>query len=148
MPITFNPIAIIYTPFKAREGMPVQAKGAKGIRDQVKLDDAYVTGLDNLDGFSQIILILHFHKSVGFELLITPFLDNRKRGVFASRAPEKPNSTGISVVRLLSIGSNIIHFKNVDMLAETPLLDIKPCIPDFDVHEAEKMGWMKIKPII
>jgi len=145
MPITFEPIGIIYTPFKTKEGMPIQSNAAKGIKGQIILKEEFIAGLTDLDGFSHIILIYHFHKSVGFELLTTPFLDDRKRGVFATRAPKRPNSIGMSVVRLLSVDKNIIHVENVDMLDETPLLDIKPYIPGFDIHKTEKNGWIEKK---
>ena len=142
MKIIFEPIGTISTPFKAKEGMPIQAKGATGIKGQVILNEQLTTGLTDLDGFSHIILIYHFHKSAEFELLTTPFLDKTKRGVFSTRAPKIPNAIGISVVKLLSIEKNIINIENVDMLDGTPLLDIKPYIPDFDNYETEKNGWL------
>lgn len=145
MSIIFEPIGIIKTPFKTKEGMPIQSGGAKGIKGQIILKEELVSGLADLDGFSHVILIYHFHKSVGFELQTTPFLDVKKRGIFATRAPKRPNSIGISVVRLLSIDKNIIRIENVDMLDETPLLDIKPYISDFDIHEIEKIGWIQNK---
>ena len=142
MPITFEPIGIIHTPFTSKEGMPIQSTAAKGVKGKIILMEEYASGLADLDGFSHIFLIYYFHKSIGFELQTTPFLDNVKRGVFATRAPRRPNSIGISVVRLLSIEKNIIHIENVDILDGTPLLDIKPYIPDFDIHEIEKNGWI------
>jgi tRNA-Thr(GGU) m(6)t(6)A37 methyltransferase TsaA len=145
MSITFHTIGTIYTPFTKKEGMPIQPNGAEGIKGQIILNKEFVPGLADLDGFSHIILIYHFHKSVGFELQTTPFLDNKKHGVFATRAPKRPNSIGISVVRLLSIDKNIITIENVDMLNETPLLDIKPYIADFDIHKTQKNGWIKNK---
>ena len=143
--ITLKPIGIVRTPFKTKEGMPIQSNGAIGVKGQIIVDEEFIQGLSDLEGFSHIILIYHFHKSSGFELLTTPFLDDRKRGVFATRAPKRPNQIGISVVRLLRIEKNILHVENVDMLDETPLLDIKPYIPDFDVHRTEKNGWTENK---
>jgi len=145
MSITLEPIGIIYTPFKTKEGMPIQSNGAIGIKGQIIVKEEYIPGLSDLNGFSHIILIYYFHKSSGFELLVTPFLDDRKRGVFSTRAPKRPNSIGISVVRLLRIENNILHVENVDMLDETPLLDIKPYVPDFDIHKTEKNGWIENK---
>ena len=145
MSIIIEPIGIIHTPFKTKEGMPIQSKGAKGIKGQIKLKDELVPGLTDLDGFSHVILIYNFHKSKGFDLLTTPFLDNHQRGIFATRAPQRPNSIGISVVRLLKIENNILDVENVDMLDGTPLLDIKPYIPDFDIHKTEKNGWTENK---
>jgi len=145
MSIIIEPIGIIHTPYKTKEGMPIQSKGAKGIKGQIKLKDELVPGLTDLDGFSHVILIYNFHKSKGFDLLTTPFLDNHQRGIFATRAPQRPNSIGISVVRLLKIENNILDIENVDMLDGTPLLDIKPYIPDFDIHKTEKNGWTENK---
>ncbi|MGB4655463.1 MAG: tRNA (N6-threonylcarbamoyladenosine(37)-N6)-methyltransferase TrmO [Bacteroidales bacterium] len=145
MSIVLEPIGIIYTPFKTREGMPIQSIGAKGVKGRIELNEEFVPGLADLDGFSHIILIYYFHKSVGYELLTKPFLDNVQRGVFATRAPKRPNSIGLSVVRNLKIEKNIIYIENVDILDETPLLDIKPYIPDFDIHKTEKSGWIERK---
>ncbi len=145
MPVTLEPIGIIHTPFKTKEGMPIQSIGAKGIKGQIELNEEFVPGLADLDGFSHIILIYYFHKSTGFELLTIPFLDDTPRGVFATRAPKRHNPIGLSVVRILKIEKNIIYVENVDMLDETPLLDIKPYIPDFDIHKTEKIGWIENK---
>ncbi len=145
MSIIFEPIGIIYTPFNSKEGMPIQANGALGIKGQIIMKDEFIPGLKDLEGFSHIILIYQFHKSEGFELQTIPFMDDEKRGVFATRAPKRPNSIGISVVRLLRIKKKIIHIENVDILNETPLIDIKPYISDFDIHETEKNGWIENK---
>jgi tRNA-Thr(GGU) m(6)t(6)A37 methyltransferase TsaA len=145
MAITFDPIGIIRTPFKTKEGMPIQSSRAKGIRGRVELKPEFVPGLLDLDGFSHIILVYHFHQSVGFELQTKPFLDDKKHGIFAIRAPKRPNPIGMSVVKLLSITDNILEIENVDMLDGTPLLDIKPYIPDFDIHDVEKSGWIRDK---
>jgi tRNA (adenine37-N6)-methyltransferase len=145
MSITLEPIGIIHTPFKTREGMPIQSNGAKGIKGQIELKEEFISGLTDLDEFSHIILIYNFHKSTGFELLTKPFLDNIQRGVFATRAPKRPNPIGLSVVRMIKIEKNIIYVENVDMLDETPLLDIKPYIPAFDIHKTEKNGWIENK---
>ena len=145
MSVTFDPIGTIFTPFKTKEGMPIQSGGAKGFQGKIVLNEDLAEGLTDLDGFSHIILIYHFHESMGFELLTTPFLDDTKRGVFATRAPKRPNAIGISVVRLLRIEKNVLHIENVDMLNETPLLDIKPYIAGFDIHKTEKQGWIEKK---
>ncbi len=142
MPIRFEPIGVIHTPFRTKEGMPIQPGGAQGIQGHIVLKEAFAAGLKDLEGFSHIIVIYYFHQSSGFDLLTTPFLDQQARGVFATRAPKRPNAIGLSVVRLLEIANNIVHVENVDMLDETPLLDIKPYVPDFDVHKAEKTGWL------
>lgn len=145
MAITLNPIGIIRTPFTAREGMPIQPSGANGIKGYIELNEALVPGLQDLDGFSHIMLIYLFHQSSGYELLTTPFLDQTQHGVFATRVPRRPNPIGFSIVKLLEISGNILNIEEVDMLDGTPLLDIKPYVPDFDVRAMAKCGWTKGK---
>ena len=137
----FKSIGTIYTPYKSTAGMPIQPGGAKGVRGSIVLKKKFVKGLLDLEGFSHIYLIYYFHKSHGYKLQVIPFLDNKTHGVFSTRAPKRPNSIGISVVKLISINDNILEIENVDMVAGTPLLDIKPYIPDFDFHEDVKKGW-------
>jgi tRNA (adenine37-N6)-methyltransferase len=145
MSIRFKSIGTIHTPYKLKEGMPIQSSGAKGVKGTIELKKKFIKGIKDLDGFSHIYLIYHFHKSKGFELQVIPFLDNKPHGVFSTRVPKRPNSIGISVVKLLSIKENILEIENVDMIDGTPLLDIKPYISEFDIHEIEKSGWIKEK---
>lgn len=142
MTTSFKSIGIIHTPFRNIEGMPIQSKGSKGKKGTVVLKKEYAGGLLDLDKFSHIYLIYIFHKSKGFDLHVVPFLDNKPHGIFATRAPKRPNPIGISVVRLICIKDNILEIENVDMLDGTPLLDIKPYISHFDIHAVEKNGWI------
>jgi len=145
MKILFTPIVIIHTPHKMKEGMPIQSSGAEGTKGFIKLKKKYIKGLLDLDGFSHIFLIYYFHKSKGFELLVKPYLDDNFHGIFSTRAPKRPNSIGISVVKLIGIKDNILEIENVDILDGTPLLDIKPYISEFDIHNIEKNGWFNAK---
>lgn len=145
MAIIFNSIGTIYTPYRQKKGMPVQSKFSKGVKGTVKLMKKFSVGLSDLEQFSHIYLIYHLHKSEGFDLEVIPFLDDKPHGVFATRAPRRPNPIGISVVRLISIKDNILEVENVDMLNGTPLLDIKPYISQFDIHDIEKGGWINNK---
>jgi len=145
MTICYKSIGTIHTPFKKLKGMPIQSKGSKGTRGTIELKKEFVKGLLDLNKFSHIYLIYHFHKAKGFDLNVIPFLDNKPHGIFATRAPKRPNSIGISVVKLISIRDNIIEIENVDMLDGTPLLDIKPYISHFDIHNIEKNGWINNK---
>jgi tRNA-Thr(GGU) m(6)t(6)A37 methyltransferase TsaA len=145
MQLYFNPIGIIHTPFIAREGMPIQSPGASGVKGTVELNEDLTDGLLHLSGFSHIYLIYYFHRSEGYQLYVTPFLDNQVHGVFATRAPKRPNQIGLSVVKLLSVKKNILEIENVDILDGTPLLDIKPYVPAFDVHKTQKCGWLTEK---
>jgi tRNA (adenine37-N6)-methyltransferase len=139
----YKTIGIIRSPFKTLEGMPIQPSGAKSVAGTVEVESKYEYGLKDLDGFSHIILIYHFHKSEGFSLRIVPFLDDEPRGLFATRAPKRPNPIGLSIVRLKEVRGNILEIENVDILDRTPLLDIKPFVPDFDVYENAHTGWLE-----
>jgi tRNA-Thr(GGU) m(6)t(6)A37 methyltransferase TsaA len=143
--ITYKPIGIIKSPFKELEGMPIQPVGACGIKGEVHLDEQYTEGLTDLDEFSHIILLYHLHKSTGYNLMVKPFLDDVEHGIFATRAPKRPNPIGISVVRLDRIEGNVIHISNVDILDDTPLLDIKPYIPQMEKSADEDVciGWFE-----
>jgi tRNA-Thr(GGU) m(6)t(6)A37 methyltransferase TsaA len=143
--IILKPIGIIHTPFKEAAGTPIQPGRSDGARGEIEIYSEFVTGLTDLDGFSHITLLFHFHLSKGYELMVTPYLDDKKRGLFATRAPRRPNQIGISVVKLDKIASNILHVINVDMIDGTPLLDIKPYIRDFDSAEDFRIGWLKDK---
>jgi len=125
--------------------MPIQPAGAKGIAGTVEIDRGYGEWLADLDGFSHIILIYHFHLSEGYSLLVKPFLDENLRGVFSTRAPRRPNPIGLSVVRLIKIEGSTLHIENIDIADGTPLLDIKPYVPDLDGVIAERTGWLSGK---
>jgi tRNA-Thr(GGU) m(6)t(6)A37 methyltransferase TsaA len=140
--IQYTPIGVIRSPFKQVEGMPIQPAGAKGIAGSVEIYEMFAEGLKDLEGFSHIILIYHLHRSRGFKLHVKPFLDDQLRGVFATRAPRRPNAIGISIVRLLQVDRNILKIEDVDILDGTPLLDIKPYVPTFDEREAVRTGWL------
>ena len=141
--IELNPIGIIHTPFTSLEGMPIQPAAAAGIRGTIEMLEEYHEGLKDLDGFSHIILLYHFHQSQGFKLHVVPFMDNEPRGLFATRAPRRPNPIGLSVVQLDSIENGVLHIQNVDILDGTPLLDIKPYVPEFDSAENIRTGWLE-----
>ena len=141
--ITYKPIGVIHSPFKEPKGTPIQPEGAKGIDGTVEVFPEYGEGLKDLEGFSHIILIYHFHLSKGASLTAKPFMDREPRGVFAMRGPSRPNPIGISVVRLFRIENSILHIQDVDIVDGTPLLDIKPYVPRFDVRAADSIGWLE-----
>ena len=141
--IELKPIGTIHTPFKKRKGMPIQPAGAAGVKGTVEVLEEYRAGLKDLDGFSHVILIYHFHMTKTYELIVKPFMDDTLRGVFATRAPTRPNPIGISIVRLKGIEGSVVHLGKIDILDGTPLLDIKPYVPEFDHHDDVKIGWLK-----
>lgn len=142
-PLLCRPIGIIRSPFRELENMPIQPSGAAGIRGTVELFPEFAEGLKDLDGFSHLVLLYHFHESRGYKLTVTPFLDSELRGLFATRAPRRPNPIGLSTVRLNQIRGCTLDVENVDILDGTPLLDIKPYVPEFDHHEDCRIGWLE-----
>ena len=143
MEIKFRPIGYIHTPFKELKGMPIQPAGAKGVQGRIVINPEYDEGLVDLEGFSHLILIYYLHKVEGYQLSVVPFLDDKPHGVFATRAPRRPNPVGLSVVKLTKIAGNSLDIEDVDILDGTPLLDIKPYIPEFDQPHVTRAGWFE-----
>ena len=143
MKIEFTSIGIIHSPFTEPEDMPIQPAGARGVKGSVEVFEDFQSGLQDLDGFSHIILLYHFHRSRGFKLKVVPFMDSVLHGLFATRAPRRPNPIGLSVVRLDKIEAGVLHIRNIDILDNTPLLDIKPYVPEFDVQTNVRTGWLE-----
>lgn len=142
MKIEYRPIGIIHSPFTELSGMPIQPPGAAGVEGTIELFPEYVNGLKDLEGFSHVIILYHFHQSKGFNLHVVPFMDSRPRGVFATRAPKRPNPIGLSVTKLQKTQGNILYVENIDILDGTPLLDIKPYVPEFDKQAEVLTGWL------
>ena len=101
--IVFTPIGTVHSPFSDPRDMPIQPVGARGVRGTIELDPTYATGLKDLEGFSRIIVLYHFHRSNGYSLEVVPFLDKATRGVFATRAPRRPNTIGITMLKLIAV---------------------------------------------
>jgi tRNA (adenine37-N6)-methyltransferase len=142
MEINLKAIGVIQTPFSHLDaGMPIQSIRSD-TAGSIDVFPEYLAGLEGVEDFSHLILIYSFHLApVETSLRVKPFLDDRLHGVFATRFPNRPNHLGLSVVRLVSRHENRIEFLGADMLDGTPLLDIKPYVPDFDVFTATKIGW-------
>jgi tRNA-Thr(GGU) m(6)t(6)A37 methyltransferase TsaA len=143
--ITYRPIGIIHSPFNEPNGMPIQPSGAEGAEGWVELFPEFAPGLKDVDGFSHLVLLYHFHLSEGYALEVVPFMDDTLRGVFATRAPKRPNPIGLSVVRLVGIQGSRLHVKDLDIVDGTPLLDIKPFVSEIDNRETTASGWLSDK---
>lgn len=139
--VSFTPVGTIHSPFTEPAGMPIQPLGAAGVRGSVVIDEQFREGLRDLSGFSRIILLYHLHRSQGYALDVIPFLDTVPHGIFATRAPRRPNAIGLSIVRLISVNGCELVIEDVDIVDGTPLLDIKPYVPEFDCYPDEKSGW-------
>ncbi len=137
-----EPIGIIRTPFTRIENMPIQPRGAADVQGEVHVQEQYADGLQDLEGFSHIYLIYLFHKVEKTRLMVVPFMDTTERGVFSTRSPLRPNHIGLSIVELVNINNRVLTVKGVDVLDQTPLLDIKPYIEAFDRVENSASGWM------
>jgi len=136
-------IGIIHSPFTELKNMPIQPAGARDVEGTVVISEEYTAGLKDLAGFSHIYLLYEFHKAQRTELTVTPFMDTVKRGVFATRSPLRPSHIGLSIVELIKIEGNVVTIKGCDILDGTPLIDIKPYIPQFDHHPKASSGWLK-----
>jgi len=139
----FRAIGVIHTPHVDPARTPIQPVFARGIPGRVELWEQYAEGLKDLEGFSHIHLIYVLHRAGAAELRVKPFLEDVEHGVFATRSPARPNPIGVSLVRLVRIDGTTLHVEDVDILDGTPLLDIKPYSPRFDVREAARSGWME-----
>jgi tRNA-Thr(GGU) m(6)t(6)A37 methyltransferase TsaA len=140
--LRIRPIGVIRTPFREAAGTPIQPSRARGIRGEVLVDEPFRDGLRDLEGFERIWLVYWLHRARSGDLLVTPFLDSVLRGVFATRSPARPSPIGISAVRLLGVRGGTLDVAEVDILDETPLLDIKPYVPEFDSHPGARAGWL------
>ena len=138
---TCKSIGIVHTPFKQAEGTPIQPVKGKGVKGWVEIDNAYVDGLKDLDGFERIWLLFWCHRSSEVKLQVKPYMDREIRGLFSTRAPSRPNAIGMSCVKLLSVEGNRLNIEDVDILDGTPLLDIKPYVKKFDHFQVSRCGW-------
>ena len=139
--VLVRPIGYVRSPFADPVGMPIQPRGAAGVRGTVEVLPGFSDGLADLEGFSRIVLVYLFHRSEGYSLRVVPFLDDCERGVFATRAPRRPNPIGLSFVRLVAVEGCRLVVEDVDVLDGTPVLDIKPYVPSIDAYPGEREGW-------
>ncbi|HEY6886760.1 MAG TPA: tRNA (N6-threonylcarbamoyladenosine(37)-N6)-methyltransferase TrmO [Solirubrobacter sp.] len=140
--ISYRPIGTVRSPFTRLDGMPLQSVAAEAVRGRIEVLPEFVAGLKDLDGFSHVHVITHLHRGMPGGLEVTPFLDETPRGVFATRSPRHPNPIGLSVVRLIAVDGASVEIAGVDLVDGTPVLDIKPYVPRFDVVDAERTGWL------
>ena len=139
--ISYRPIGVIHSEHVVAERTPIQPVYAAGCKGRAEVFPEFADGLRDLEGFSHIYLIYHFHRAGAVRLAVKPFLQDSERGVFATRAPCRPNAVGLSIVELLRREGNILHLDGVDILDGTPLLDIKPYTARFDRVETTRNGW-------
>lgn len=144
--IIFHPIGVIHSPHKVMSKTPIQPVFCSDIKGTVVLDAEYADGLKDLQGFSHIYLFYYFHQSQKTCLRLKPYLSDQEHGIFATRAPHRPNKLGMSLVRLMKIKDTILHVKDIDILDGTPLFDIKPYIQRFDSRENTRSGWQDTIP--
>ncbi len=144
MEIILRPIGVIRSPFTEKEKTPIQASRSQAI-GYVEIYPEFADGLKDIEALSHIYLLYAFHESQGYQLQVKPFLDNQEHGIFASRYPYRPNPIGISIVKLVSRKDNMLTVEGIDTLDGTPLLDIKPYVPDFDLRTDVRAGWYETR---
>ena len=141
--IALQPIGTITTPFSAASGTPIQSRYANGAEGTVELFAEFEPGLKDIDGFDRLWLIYLFDRASEARLVVHPYLDTAEHGIFATRSPARPNKIGLSSVRLLGVEGPRLFVADVDMLDGSLLLDIKPCVPEFDYLAARRVGWFE-----
>jgi tRNA-Thr(GGU) m(6)t(6)A37 methyltransferase TsaA len=139
-----RPIGVIHSAFQDKGQTPIQPSRSL-LNGQVEVYPEFSAGLQDIEGFSHIILLYVFHRSSGYTLQVKPFLDDQVHGLFATRYPYRPNPIGLSIVKLLVRSDNILEIEGVDVLEGTPLLDIKPYVPEFDQRNAVSAGWFEMR---
>lgn len=143
MQITLTPIGVIHSPFQRLDEMPIQPSSETSAPGTVEIYPQFAAGLKDLEGFSHLILIYCFHKASRVALTVTPFLDSEPRGIFATRAPVRPNPIGLSIVPLRKVEACTLFVDRLDVLDGTPLLDLKPYVPEFDQGTEVRTGWLE-----
>jgi tRNA-Thr(GGU) m(6)t(6)A37 methyltransferase TsaA len=144
MEFTMQCIGVIHSPFTEKDQTPIQAVRSQAI-GRVEVYPEFADGLKDLEELSHIYLLYIFHKSSGYSLQVKPFLDDREHGIFATRYPYRPNPIGLSTVRLVTRQGHFLIIEGVDVLNGTPLLDIKPYVPDFDLRVNVRTGWYETR---
>ena len=145
MRITLEPIGVIHSPYEKKEDIPIQGVFKPEGAGTIEVFKEYEEGLQDVEGFSHLVILYYFHKSKDFCLLGKPFLEDNLHGIFAIRSPNRPNHLGVSVVRLLERKGNLLKVGEIDVFDRTPLLDIKPYVPKFDERKDVKIGWLEGK---
>lgn len=142
MKIKFQPIGVVRSPFQEQQGTPIQPVYAQNARGKVEIFEPYREAMKDLEGFSRVWLIYYFDRAKTWKPMVMPYRDVKQRGLFATRAPARPNAIGISAVKLVSVADDAIEVEEIDILDGTPVLDIKPYVPMFDSYPNEKAGWL------
>jgi len=145
MDIIFKPVGVIHSPYKTVENMPIQPSAGKGTEAEIEIFPEFADGLSDIEGFSHIYIIFHLNMVKTPKLKVIPFLDDVERGIFATRSPARPNPIGLSLAEIVAVKNNIITIRGVDMLDGSPVLDIKPFVPDFESHNDVRIGWFEGK---
>ncbi len=139
--IALQAIGIIHTPYTAAAGTPIQTVYGRGVEGKVQVREPYAEALDDIEGFERIWLIYWMDRTGRFKPKVVPYRDTREHGLFATRSPNRPNPIGISVVRFVRRKGRALYGSDIDILDGTPLLDIKPYVPEFDAFPVSRAGW-------
>jgi tRNA-Thr(GGU) m(6)t(6)A37 methyltransferase TsaA len=140
-PFNLRAVGIIHSPFVEAAGTPIQPCYAQGAEGTVLVDEAFAAALDDIEGFERVWLLYWLDRITGFKTHVVPYRDTQEHGLFSTRSPCRPNPIGMSVVRLLRREGRILHVADIDILDGTPLIDIKPYVPNFDAYPGVKAGW-------
>jgi tRNA-Thr(GGU) m(6)t(6)A37 methyltransferase TsaA len=137
-----RPIGVVRSPYVWREDAPRQANVGEAVTGVVVLKPGLQNTLHSLYGFDYAWLITWLHHSKGWKQQVVPPRDRVKRGLFATRSPDRPNPLGLSAVRVLAVVGTRIRVRGLDLLDGTPVLDIKPYVPAYDAFPDANAGWV------
>jgi tRNA-Thr(GGU) m(6)t(6)A37 methyltransferase TsaA len=140
----FEPVGVVRSPYRTKREAPIQPRFSEE-EALIEIFGEFAEGLKDIEGFSHIWVLFHFHESEGFDLCTKPYLDDEERGVFACRSPRRPNPIGMSLVKLVGREGNMLRIKGLDMIDGTPVIDIKPYVDFFDEDEEIRIGWLEGK---
>ena len=144
-PVVLTPIGVIHTPFSERALTPRQPRTAHGASGTIELfpGAGIEHALEDLDSWSHVWVLFFFHLNASWRPKVLPPRGSRRRGVFSTRSPYRPNPIGLSVLELTAVDGLKLHVRNVDMLDGSPLLDLKPYVPYTDAVAGADSGWLE-----
>lgn len=140
-----KPIGTIHSQYRSA-GEPGRGEQDNGVISEIEVFREFEQGLQDIDGFSHIVVIFWFHKSEGYSLLVKPPGEDSLHGLFATRSPRRPCPLGLTVVELVGRDGNVLRVKGLDAIDGTPVLDIKPHIPPIRKGQSIRLGWLEDKP--
>ena len=143
-PVVYRPVGLVVSAHTDLDGMPLQPIADASGESRIEVFEPHRGCLEDLDGFSHAWVLAHLHETSGWDAVVPTFLDDRTHGTFATRSPRRPNPLGLSLARIVAVDELAVVVDGIDLLSGTPVLDLKPYVPLFDVPQDEvRAGWFE-----